>query len=335
MRPSRPRRILRRAGLITLVVTIGVLNVLIVLAVWPIGTGDLDSRPEPAPGYDEAVERFDDLSAAERGVLDACRSRLLDHGEPTARVVVLFHGLTNCPRQFVELGEQLHERGATVLILRAPRHGLADASGEHIGGVGNVGGLTPTELRDFADDAIDIATGLGEDVDVLGLSMGGVIAAWTAQTRPEVDRAVVVAPAVSIPRGPDLLTTAYVNVFGRLPNLSLPGTANLDHAYAGESTAALVAMFRIARWVEDRAAGAPPAADEIAIVLNPNDDQVDNDDVVSKLAEPWRRQGAEVTVHTLPASPSLPHDVIDVGQPAGRPELVYPVLVDLLELSDA
>jgi carboxylesterase len=113
--------------------------------------------------------------------------------------------LTNCPRQFLELGDAIHTTGANVLILRVPRHGIADESGRAIGGVGNVGGLTAAELSAYADDAVDIASGLGRDVRVLGLSMGGVIATWIAQNRPDAERVVAVAPALTLPRVPDFV----------------------------------------------------------------------------------------------------------------------------------
>ena len=61
-----------------------------------------------------------------------------------------------------------------------------------------------------------------DEVRVLGLSMGGVIAAWTAQHRSDVDRVVAVAPAINIPGVPAVLTHLFRNVFGKLPNISLP-----------------------------------------------------------------------------------------------------------------
>ena len=47
--------------------------------------------------------------------------------------------------------------------------------------------------------AVDIAAGLGDEVRVLGLSMDGVVAAWTAQERSDVDRVVAISPALTIP----------------------------------------------------------------------------------------------------------------------------------------
>ena len=328
-RRSRASTLARVAGVVALLLG----SALLALAIVPLSTGGVESTPEPAANYDEAVARFEQVRAVERrqGVYEPCRSRLLDSGRATDVVVVLVHGLANCPRQFVELGERIRATGANVLILRVPRHGIADSSGQRIGRVSNVGGLTPEELASYGDDAVDMAAGLCEDVRVLGLSMGGVVAAWIAQNREDVDRVVTVAPAITLPRVPGFVDSMFRNLFTRLPNVSLPGSAALDHAYAGGSTRALASMYRLAEAVRDDAAKNAPAAASIAVVTNGADDQVKNSDIEA-LAEAWRSSGADVDSYQFPRALGLPHDVIDVGQPKGKPEVVYPVLLGLLGL---
>ncbi len=305
------------------------LGLVLVLALVPASAGEVESNPKPATDYAGAVARFREIAAAEEqeGVYEPCKSRLLHHGRRQEVAVILVHGLTNCPRQFLELGEQIHALGANVLVLRLPRHGLADGSGKKIGGVSEVAGLKPGELTRYADRAVDIADGLGADVRVLGLSMGGVVAAWIAQNRA-VDRVVAVAPAISLPHMPGFFDSMFRNLFSRLPNLSLPGSG-LDHAYAGESTAALASMYLLAHSVRDAAAHASPAARSIVLVTNANDGQVDNEDI-GELAGTWRARGAKVTTYEFPKALGLPHDVVDVQQPAANPEVVYPVLLGLL-----
>jgi esterase/lipase len=323
-RRSLPVRILRWTGIVIAAVVV----LVVALAVWPASMSGLGAEPRPTATRDEALARFAEVTAGEEGsMFEPCRSQLLDHGEATEVVVVLFHGLTNCPAQFSEFGSRLFDEGANVLILRAPRHGLANAAGDGIGGLSNVDDLKARELADYADTAVDIATGLGDEVRVLGLSMGGVLANWTAQERADVDRVVAVAPAMSIPRVPGFLTTGFVNLFDKAPGLDLPGESKLDHAYAGESTKGLVATFLLARFVERAADDRGPAAGDVVVVLNPDDNQVDNG-FVSAFASSWGSQG--VPVVTLPDR-DLPHDVIDPDQPDGDTDLVYPILVGLLE----
>ena len=302
------------------------------LVIWPASTPRLDARPSPTATHDDAIERFEEVTAgeAELNVFEPCESRLLTHGERTEVAVVLFHGLTNCPRQFVEFATLLFDAGANVVILRAPEHGIATDDGTAIGGVENVNSLTAEALRDHADDSVDIATGLGEEVRVLGLSMGGVVAAWTAQERADADRVVAVAPAMTIPGVPASLTQVFRNVFQKLPDVSLPSSGTpLDHAYDGETTKGLGATFTMAADVADEAYGASPASPDVIVVLNPDDDQVDPVHL-SGFANAWAAHGGPVSLYRLPAV-GLPHDVIDVDQTDGDPEFVSPILADLLD----
>jgi len=327
--PAGKRALWKRIAIWVAAVLGALVLIVLVMALWPASTSGLGSDPDPTAGYDDAVERFVELTADEPGlVYEPCASVLMDHGEQVEVAVVLFHGLTNCPKQFVEFAESLHADGANVLILRAPRHGIANADGSGIGSLSNIGGLDAAELRDYADDSVDIAVGLGDEVRVLGLSMGGVLAEWTAQHRDDVDRVVPVAPAMSIPGVPGFLTTGFVNLFDKLPDFDLPGESDLDHAYVGESTEGLVATFLLARSVEDLAEEVGPAAGEVIVVINPDDNQVDPDHV-SSFATDWNEQSGNVALVELPAL-GLPHDVIDPDQPEGDTEVVYPILFDLL-----
>jgi hypothetical protein len=67
----------------------------------------------------------------------------------------------------------------------------------------------------------------------------------------------------------------------------------------------------------------------MVVVTNAADDQVDNDDI-GELADAWRSAGADVDSYEFPKALELPHDLIDLGQPDARPEVVYPALLGLL-----
>ena len=312
--------------LVILTVAGAVLVVALVLALIPVGTDGLGAEPDPAGSYDVAVERFETIAAseAEGGVRKECLSRLLTTGERAERVVVLLHGLTNCPRQMVELADELHEGGATILVLRAPDHGLE-------GDVGEIGDVDAEDFRDYADEAIDIAVDLGDEVTVMGLSLGGMLTAWAAEERPEVDRAVVIAPALAVGGVPGFVATGFTNLFSRLPNLKLPsGGDALPHAYPPAiATRPTAQMFRLGRYVEDVADTDAPRG-PVSVVLNDNDKTVSND-ATEKLVAAWEKAGADVTVVRLPKSLGLPHDVVDVAQPKQRADAVYPILVALAE----
>src|SRR5215475_1348558 len=164
--PGRSKEIVRRA------VRLGVTLFLALFAISDFGCATfnlslsaarerLQSHPNPARNYDEALSRFQKIQSSEGPELNpVCLSILLTHGKRTKRTVVFFHGLTNCPEQFRELGHTFYELGYNVLIPRLPRHGLADRRVE------NLTPLKAEELRDCADASVDIACGLGEKVSV-------------------------------------------------------------------------------------------------------------------------------------------------------------------------
>ncbi|NTU86198.1 MAG: hypothetical protein HGA45_43865, partial [Chloroflexales bacterium] len=65
---------------------------------WPPRTRHLRPSARPTGTYAEALARFEALRARDdTSVLPVCRSYLLDHSGPTDSVVVLLHGMTNCP----------------------------------------------------------------------------------------------------------------------------------------------------------------------------------------------------------------------------------------------
>lgn len=327
--PPRRRKILLAIGGAAVVLV----GALVLTALIPLSPGDVSSKPDPTGDYDAAIRRFDEATMVEGriGVFSQCRSRLFTHGHQTAVSVVLFHGWTNCPRQFEEFGQRLFDAGANVLILRAPRHGLADPTGERIGDVDLVGQLSPQELRAYADTSIDIADGLGRQRRVLGLSMGGVLAGWVAQNRPDVERAVLVAPAFGLHGMPGIVDYAFRNFFGRVPDIAWAGSDSfkLDHAYAGISTHSLASVFLLGQAVREQAATRAPAVTSIVVDTNAADQQINNGDAAS-IASDWRAHGADVQTYEFPASDGLLHDVIDVQQQVAKPDLVYPILLKQL-----
>ena len=163
-----------------------------------IDTDSLGPHPNPAGNYAAAMKRVGVLQLADAIAAPGGESIVLVHGKRTARAIVLFHGFTNSPHQFRRIAETLYERGDNVVAPRLVYHGLRD------GTVHQLANLTAEQLRDHADTAIDIAQGLGGSVIAAGLSLGGNLAAWSAQMRPEVTRAVPISPALGLAHMPPI-----------------------------------------------------------------------------------------------------------------------------------
>lgn len=313
---------------VAVVLVAAALLVIAVLAVGlvPVATGDLGAHPRPAADYVQAVQRFDAIRAAEGpDVVADCHSRLLTEGRRTAEVYILFHGLTNCPRQMVELADRLHATGANVLIIRAPGHG--QTNGPEGGAVVEAGGL-----RDMADASTDIAAGLGDRVTAVGLSLGGLLSTWAVLQRPEVQRAVIIAPAYDLGGYPGLVREMLPNLFSRLPNIVIPSAGQPlgDHAYPETPTHAVGEMLRLGRFVRAEAAERPPADKQIVFIINDADTTISNAAVLG-VADGWRRAGVDVTIVRIPAALGLPHDVIDMAQDVRRPDVVYPLVIAVAE----
>lgn len=301
-------------------------------ALVPAGSARLASHPRPAAGYDEALQRVAALQAQEaQGYHPDCLTQLLTHGHMAPRVIVLVHGYTSCPKQFVPLGRQFFDRGYNVLIARLPRAGRADRlTDDH-------GGLTSEELAAYADEVVDIAVGLGEHVTMAGLSGGGVTTAWAAQHRAELDQAVLIAPAFGYKQVPALLTVGVMNSALLLPNFFLwwdperQEKSGPPHAYPRYSSRAVMNVLRLGLATRAHGARRPPAARSIVVVTNANDDKVDNAAAL-RMAQVWRAAGAsDVRHYEFPAELKLHHDLIDPNEPDARPEVVYAKLLELID----
>ena len=302
------------------------------LLLMPLASVGLDSHPRPATDYAAALRLVDSLRAADGPeIAPECRTELLSHGGPARHVVVLFHGLTNCPAQFDSLGGIAFARGANVLIPRLPRHGLADHMTQELGR------SDARELCDFTDRVLDAAHGLGDSITVVGLSVGGTLAAWAAQERSDVDRAVLIAPMLGVERARGMFRAPVTRLMQLLPNAfvwwddtrreHLPGP---QHVYPRFSTRSVAATLRVgARAFSDAGRSSPTIRSAVMVTVG-GDLAVDND-LNAALVRAWRSRGARVVEsYEFPAALHLNHDIVDPEQVGGDPAVTYPVLARLI-----
>jgi len=297
----------------------------------PARPASLASQPDPVAGYNQAMERVDSIRAAEGASFNpACRLQWMDHGGRTDRAILFVHGYTSCPEQFRQLGEVFFEQGYNVLIAPLPHHGLADRM------TTEQERLDAKELAVYTDQMVDIAQGLGERVTIAGLSGGGVIAAWAAQRRGDLDQAVIISPGFGFYEVPTLLTIPAMNFFRIWPNYyewwepdkkeaSLPA-----YAYPRYASHALAEILALGSAVKVSACREAPAAGSILVVTNANDTTVNNE-LTAQVVQCWQDHGApDLRTYEFSAGLKLNHDMISPDQEGQRIDIVYPVLLDLI-----
>ena len=306
-----------------------VLLVLLVIGLaWPLVPRGLESHPHPATNYDAAVARVAALRALDTAAIRPdCRTTFYTHGRRTPRVIVLFHGLTNCPVQFDSLARIAFARGANVLVPRLPRHGEAERMSTALAG------SDAREWCAFTDQVVDAACGLGDSVTVVGLSVGGTLAAWAAQERDDVDRAVLIAPMLGVARAPGLWTPVVARLTGIAPNVfvwwddrareQLKGPRQVYPRFASRAVAATL-------WIGGRVVHEsrrkPPGVRSAAFITVGGDQAVDNR-MIADLADAWRNDlDGRLTEDAFPADLHLSHDVVDPAQIGANLPVTYPVL---------
>ncbi len=293
-------------------------------AVWSTSVRTLGSHPNPTRDYESAMKLAEAFQHTDTAVAAGGESIVLVHGHRTPRAFVLFHGLTNSPRQFKRLAAILYDSGDNVFVPRLPRHALRGATSSELGR------LTAESLRNAADAAIDVASGLGDTVVVLGLSLGGDMAAWAAQFRP-VSRVVIVAPALGLTHMSTAVETLIMNLMLRLPNYSRKGGANAlrPDRELGWSTRGVGQMLRLSAAIRRAADNHPPAARDIRVLVNANDRTV-NRHAIDELVEHWSAAGGHVSMFELADTLRLPHDIVDPDELTGNTRVTYPVILSLL-----
>ena len=284
----------------------------------------------PGESFSAGLGAFDTIAAADHddaAIDPRCVPFLLHHGRATDRAIVLFHGFTNCPRQFAAFAQLLFERGFNVYVPRFPRHGMRDKLTPQLAG------LTAAEISDCATRSLKITAQLGAHVSVLGLSAGATAAAWLAQTRA-FDCVVAIAPFFSVVRIPALLEPALTAVLALAPNLELwwdprvKQNAEPRHAYPRFSTHALAQCLKLGETVRSLAHTDAPRSARSILVLNAKDPAIDNA-AASAVWQLWRARGGTTDTYTF-ENLDVRHDIIEPVTYPDAITLVYPVLLELL-----
>jgi pimeloyl-ACP methyl ester carboxylesterase len=293
----------------------------------------MHAPPDQPSDFAAAVREIRrEIASTPGNIAEEARTILLDHGRPTERVFVLMHGLSNHPGQFLQLGQELFQRGHNVLIPRLPYHGDRNPM------TGDWARLTAGDVLDTANRAVDLARGLGGNVTAAGLSLNGTACAWLAQNRPDLDRAVILSPFLAPAGLPLWAARPLERLLLRLPNMFFWWDARRraemprpPFVYPRFPTRVIGETMCLGSEVYDEARRREPVCGAIVVVTTAADAAVSNA-FTERLVSAWkmRKPGAVVT-YQFPKEENVPHDFIDPRQVNQQVDRVYPRLIRLLE----
>jgi carboxylesterase len=282
--------------------------------------------------YQVALDHFNRLQAQDgAGIRSECKTTLLDHGQKTAKSIVLFHGFTSCPKQYDEFSQLLFEQGYNVLIPRLPFHGLEDLSTR------DQNKIQAVDILNLATESVKIASGLGDEVDVLGLSGGGVMALWAGLNLKQVSKSVVISPIVQpylakiYPQNPTVrLLQTIPDQYIFWDNKLKEKAEFAPYAYKGFSTKALSQFLAVAQTIIQQVEANQTTNTKFTLITSDIDQAVDNN-IAKTVFQKLEKQGKITQTHVFTATENIPHDAIDPRNKAGNIKYVYPKLMQWIQ----
>jgi esterase/lipase len=292
------------------------------------------SHPVPVLDYEAAVASIQDIQARELatpGFNPELKTILLTHGDRARPAVLWLHGYTSAPPAFKQLAELCFQNGCNVLVPCIPHHGFKDRLSVEVSRV------KAAELASFTDRMVDLMCGLGEQVIVGGLSMGGVMTCWAAQERADISTAIIIAPPLGFRIIPAGLTRTVAYGTQLLPDIKQwwdpekkEHCDGPDYCYPRNSTHSAGQISQLGFKVFALGHRRPPVAARIWVVINDHDEVVNNE-LILRLVETWQKSNApQLKVFHFPDELGLPHDCISLEQPKGNIRLVYAELMKML-----
>ncbi len=278
--------------------------------------------------FDDSSKRIRTMIVEEKktGVLQS--SLLLSHGYQTEKTLLCFHGYTKSPNQFIELAYEIFKTGVNVWVPRLPHHGLDDKRSDE------QQELSPSDLKSFVARNVDIIKGLGLKPTVLGISGGGVLAAWSASRYPGIDHTISLSPVLGLRNFPKSLYSLVPGLMRWLPNRFVwwegeEGLVADESGYPKLSTKALgsflelgVDLFQMRK--------EPLASPKLTMVLNQLDDKVDNE-ISAKTIEGWlKSEKNQIERIDFSDNDNLDHDIVSPEILGVKKDRVYKLYKELI-----
>ena len=322
-----------------LLIIITILVIVIVFASFLtfLPTRNLEPLEIDRISYQEASARTVDIQNQEIEndlISDKCQTDVVNTGLKTERVVDILHGVTNCPAQYSELKNDIADEGYNVYIPRLFGHGYKDKETKDIADISSK--ILENELKNI----LEIASGLGDKVTVVGISGSANIAAFASFNVDFVDKAVLLSPLFMPLEYPLFSQNFVIHTLNILPNTfqwwdsevkeNLEGP---DYAYPRFPTRSIPAFLDfsadIKRSYENNES--PASRVEMDIIYSPLDEAI-NQEVVDIYADNLRSlEKVGVKVDKLPENWGLTHDLVDPNNPDQNTGLIYPEIVDAVD----
>ena len=294
------------------------------------------SRSTHDQAYNDALKKIKAIQSCEtNGFNPSLKTILLTQGKKTKKAVLWFHGYTAATLQFKPLAELCFKKGYNVLVPCIPHHGMKDRMSDEVSKV------RMKELVQFTNDMVDVMHGLGDEIVVGGLSMGGVMTSWVAQYRSDVAAAVIIAPFLGARIIPTRLIPLVVAATGILPDIKQwwDPEKKMDcegpkYGYPQYSYKSLRQILKMGMKLRSDARKERPAAGKVFMVINDHDESVNNE-LCQELVDKWQGSGTQnVRTYHFPDKLGIPHDCISIEQPKGNTRIVYGALMKMVEGKD-
>ncbi len=277
--------------------------------------------------YDSALKRVRGIIEEEErsGVIQS--SLCFNHGHPTSVSLLCYHGYTRSPAQFEEFAYRMFRQGVNVWIPRLPYHGLAKEQERE------QGLLTLADLKSFVARHLDLIKSMGQRTVVMGLSGGGVLAAWGAGRYPGIEKTICLSPVIGVRTIPKQLHAILPEVMRWLPNRFIKwgdDEKEKDKGYYDEySTKALGAFLELGLEVYKNRKQ-KLASPQVTMILNENDDKIDNV-IVSRIVEGWiSRDEQKINRIDFGGYEGLPHDLVGLDGVKENKERLYSLYEELV-----
>ena len=210
----------------------------------------------------------------------------------SAAGVLVLHGFTGNPTSMRSIAERAAAAGYSVELPRLPGHGTT---------VEDMKTTTWADWSKAAEDAFDELAGRTERVAVVGLSMGGGLAAYVAELRPSVAGCVLINPLVKPPtreliEGLEALLDAGVDAIDSIGS-DIKKESVAESSYDATPLAQVKSLFEGVQSVHENLGEITAPT----LLLSSRDDHVvtsDNgDDLVAAVSGPIERVWLEDSFH--------------------------------------